>query len=278
MRRFLPSHTLLRHLGRKHRRLHLRLQPNHLVKLRAQLLHHSKLHRAHRTLLRVALRHERGGERGEVGGGVDLCSDKHVHGLLSELERVDRLKLVSHGGRHADDEGGARGAADGVGEQPRQLRFAKGRALLLLRSQNLDAPAERGERLVDGLCLVERSALDAALLDALRSGQVDQMQLAREAAAGARARDLHDEHGVRSRRICVHLCCSRVSILVAVTKRGEGVVRAADRLPPDPRDVHALLRILTQLDGILRLKQVRDAVEVDLDVRELDLVREIALF
>eukprot|EP00965_Chrysotila_dentata_P139157 4601724-Pleurochrysis_carterae.AAC.2 len=86
------------------------------------------------------LRHERGGERGEVGGGVDLCSDKHVHGLLSELERVDRLKLVSHGGRHADDEGGARGAADGVGEQPRQLRFAKGRALLLLRSQNLDAP------------------------------------------------------------------------------------------------------------------------------------------
>ena len=111
-------------------------------------------------------------------GGVDSRAHDNVHGLLAELEGVDRLELVGHGGGDADDERRLGGAADRVGEEPRELALSEGRPFLLARGEDLDAAAEDGQALVDGLGLVEGAPLDARLLDALGAGEVDEVELA----------------------------------------------------------------------------------------------------
>mmetsp|Transcript_32882 Transcript_32882/g.79895 ORF Transcript_32882/g.79895 Transcript_32882/m.79895 type:complete len:268 (-) Transcript_32882:870-1673(-) len=113
--------------------LALQLELDHLVELRLQLLQHLALQLAQRLELHVALVHERGSQRVVVRRGVDLRLDDHIHRLQAELERVDRLELIRHCRRDADDESRLRAAADRVGEEACQLRLAEGRPFLLPR-------------------------------------------------------------------------------------------------------------------------------------------------
>ena len=62
--------------------LALDLEAGDLIELRLQRLHHLELELVNGLLLGIALRHERGAQRGEVGRGVHPRAHDHVHRLL----------------------------------------------------------------------------------------------------------------------------------------------------------------------------------------------------
>ena len=220
---------------------------------------------------------------------VDLLLELTQHGVLGILvdgrlvldrlgavgvaQRAQRLLVVVAGGRQGGDHQRLRVAAERVLEEARELRVAIRYVLGLAVDERRYDVAERRERQVDLGGLLEAIAGGARLRLALAARQVHQIELADLVVLLAllvRLAHLHanGEHGVRTRRVGVHERGARRPIPVALLHE---LLARADRLalvPRQLRHVHALVRMLVQVERVLVVlaQQVAYVLVVDLQI------------
>ena len=194
-------------------------------------------------------------------------------GALTEVERRLGLGLVEARWRAADDDGGARIAAERLLQDARELGVAIGHVGLGI-GQRGDHVAQSRERLVDVLGLLEYAALGARLAHLLRAGQVDQVELAAQLLLRLLVLllDVDEKDRVGSRAVLVHVGDGYVPVGLAVLDALEDLVGRGDEALRGALHVrHAILVLVHGQVGLGDVEQVAYLVQVDLEVADLDL-------
>mmetsp|Transcript_47929 Transcript_47929/g.115131 ORF Transcript_47929/g.115131 Transcript_47929/m.115131 type:complete len:490 (+) Transcript_47929:387-1856(+) len=157
--------------------------------------------------------------------------------------------------------------------------------MLLLRGERGDDRAERRERLVDGLRLLEGLAGGLRLGEPLGAGEVDEAQLAHVMVARVQVGGAHrqrDEH-VRAGGLVIEPSGGGGARGVALLDERAAVARRVHGLRGAVLDIHAHQGVAHDLELLAggRLlgvgEQVADVLVVDLDHREEALVCEVRL-
>mmetsp|Transcript_52914 Transcript_52914/g.146924 ORF Transcript_52914/g.146924 Transcript_52914/m.146924 type:complete len:352 (+) Transcript_52914:1049-2104(+) len=139
--------------------------------------------------------------------------------------------------------------------------------------------AQRTQRLVDGLRLLQGLPRCARLGDPLRSGEIDQMKLTPgNLATHAVGRlNCHIEHQVRAARVFVHIGRGHTTVLIGQVQQLKHLLDCADGHPCQVGHVVALVPLpdLEPLRPHILRQQVADLLAINLEDRHLDLVLDL---
>mmetsp|Transcript_117110 Transcript_117110/g.372939 ORF Transcript_117110/g.372939 Transcript_117110/m.372939 type:complete len:587 (-) Transcript_117110:450-2210(-) len=225
---------------------------------------------------------EQGLDVGLQHTGVDLCLHLHAHGSRREVQATVGLLVVLRRRANAGQQHRPAVPADGSVQDACQLAVSQG-YVTLLGGQGAHHVSKREQAVVDLGRLPELLALDAALLDALGAGEVNDVEprslrdplLA--AALGRAARllvDLDVEDGVAAARALVHqgLCVDH--ILVRAGEEVEHLFGLPANDPGEAGNDAAVLHVhvLAAPAVVPQVEQVVHLFVVDLHGRRLDLV------
>lgn len=199
------------------------------------------------VLVVIVVDGRRGRGEGTAGRARDVLAglaELDLAHALGEAQRAQRLRHRLERGRQLDEHERLGVLLQRVLQQVRQHRVAV-RDVLVLVGARRDDVAERRERVVDLLCLLERLARNAGARDALGAGQVDEVQLAharlvRDAVAAA---GVHGENEVRARRVVVHVCARHVAVAFALGEVALHVVGGGHLDLGQTQHLHAVLAL-----------------------------------